>query len=53
MNRPAPIPDAPADGLVVDSASVTYRNGMTALEEASLRMPRGSITALVGVNGAG
>jgi len=53
MNRPAPIPDAPADGLVVDNASVTYRNGMTALEEASLHIPRGSITALVGVNGAG
>ena len=41
------------DGLVVDDITVTYRNGLTALHDASFAIPRGSITALVGVNGAG
>ncbi|PZU23286.1 MAG: manganese/iron ABC transporter ATP-binding protein [Shinella sp.] len=40
-------------GLVVDSVTVTYRNGHTALRDASFHMPRGSIAALIGVNGAG
>ncbi|MEC9344545.1 MAG: manganese/iron ABC transporter ATP-binding protein [Pseudomonadota bacterium] len=40
-------------GLVVTDATVTYRNGTTALLRASFDIPRGSITALVGVNGSG
>ena len=40
-------------GLVVDDITVAYRNGTTALKHASFVAPRGSITALVGVNGAG
>lgn len=46
--------DAPArDGLSVENITVTYRNGHTALRNASFSIPRGSITALVGVNGSG
>ncbi len=41
------------EGLVVDDITVAYRNGTTALRSASFTAPRGSITALVGVNGAG
>lgn len=41
------------DGLTVQNATVTYRNGHTALRNASFSIPRGTITALVGVNGAG
>ncbi|MBW4709073.1 manganese/iron ABC transporter ATP-binding protein [Roseobacter sp. YSTF-M11] len=33
--------------------TVTYRNGHTALWNASFEIPRGTVTALVGVNGAG
>lgn len=40
-------------GLVVSDISVTYRNGHTALYDASFTLPKGSITALVGVNGSG
>lgn len=40
-------------GLTVDDVTVTYRNGHTALKSASFSIPRGTITALVGVNGAG
>lgn len=40
-------------GLKVDNISVTYRNGHTALLNASFKIPKGSITALVGVNGSG
>jgi manganese/iron transport system ATP-binding protein len=40
-------------GLVVADASVTYRNGHTALREVSFAIPTGTITALVGVNGSG
>lgn len=40
-------------GIVAQGLSVTYRNGHTALRDASFDVPRGSITALVGVNGAG
>ena len=40
-------------GIRVANASVTYRNGHTALSDASFAIPTGSITALVGVNGAG
>lgn len=40
-------------GLSVHDVTVTYRNGHTALRNASFDIPRGSITALVGVNGSG
>ncbi|MEM1078372.1 MAG: manganese/iron ABC transporter ATP-binding protein [Pseudomonadota bacterium] len=40
-------------GLCARNVTVTYRNGMTALNDASFDIPRGTITALVGVNGAG
>ncbi len=40
-------------GLAVNNISVTYRNGHTALFNASFTLPKGSITALVGINGSG
>ncbi|MCF4098545.1 manganese/iron ABC transporter ATP-binding protein [Maritalea mediterranea] len=40
-------------GINVSHVTVTYRNGHTALKEASFSIPRGTITALVGVNGSG
>ncbi len=43
----------PAGGIVARDVTVTYRNGHTALFDASFEIPRGTITALVGVNGAG
>lgn len=42
-----------AIGIAATGLTVTYRNGHTALVDASFTIPRGSITALVGVNGAG
>ncbi|RWN51318.1 manganese/iron ABC transporter ATP-binding protein [Mesorhizobium sp.] len=45
--------DAVGDGLAVRGATVTYRNGLTALRDASFEIPTGTITALVGVNGSG
>ncbi|RUV71097.1 MAG: manganese/iron ABC transporter ATP-binding protein [Mesorhizobium sp.] len=57
MNEAVP-PLAPAfedagGGLAVRGATVTYRNGHTALRDASFEIPTGTITALVGVNGSG
>lgn len=43
----------PAGGIFARDVTVTYRNGHTALHNASFEVPRGTITALVGVNGAG
>jgi manganese/iron transport system ATP-binding protein len=42
-----------AEGITVRDLTVTYRNGHTALRDASFSIPAGTITALVGVNGAG
>ena len=42
-----------APGIVARDVTVTYRNGHTALRDASFAIPKGTITALVGVNGAG
>lgn len=42
-----------AEGISAQGLTVTYRNGFTALRDASFTVPQGSITALVGVNGAG
>ncbi len=41
------------DGILAENVTVTYRNGHTALTQASFSVPKGTITALVGVNGAG
>lgn len=43
----------PAGGIMASDVTVTYRNGHTALHDATFEIPRGTITALVGVNGAG
>ena len=40
-------------GIAARDVTVTYRNGHTALWNASFDIPRGTVTALVGVNGAG
>jgi manganese/iron transport system ATP-binding protein len=40
-------------GIAVRGATVTYRNGHTALADASFSLPVGCIAALVGVNGSG
>ena len=42
-----------AGGIFAHDVTVTYRNGHTALYDASFEIPRGTVTALVGVNGAG
>jgi len=45
-------PEAAA-GIEVRDVTVTYRNGHTALRDASFRVPAGTVTALVGMNGSG
>ncbi|WP_170971967.1 manganese/iron ABC transporter ATP-binding protein [Rhodobacter sp. SY28-1] len=42
-----------SEGIFAEGVTVTYRNGLTALTDASFAIPQGTITALVGVNGAG
>lgn len=44
---------AKGGGLSAQDVTVTYRNGQTALWNASFEIPRGTVTALVGINGAG
>ncbi|WP_137155301.1 manganese/iron ABC transporter ATP-binding protein [Rhizobium sp. FKL33] len=44
---------ADSPGIDVAHVSVTYRNGHTALKDASFSIGTGTITALVGVNGSG
>ena len=41
------------EGLSVHDITVTYRNGHTALRDATFEIPVGTIAALVGVNGSG
>lgn len=45
--------NGPGSGILAQDITVTYRNGHTALWNASFEIPRGTVTALVGVNGAG
>ncbi|MCW5715812.1 MAG: manganese/iron ABC transporter ATP-binding protein [Bauldia sp.] len=54
--KPAALAGAPpidGSGLMVRDATVSYRNGFTALRNASFAIPTSTITALVGVNGSG
>jgi manganese/iron transport system ATP-binding protein len=53
MNAPFKAETTAGNGLEVEHVTVTYRNGHTALKDASFAIPRGTITALVGVNGSG
>ncbi len=55
MNAPVMTRNASSasDGIAVEGITVTYRNGHTALRDASFSIPQGTITALVGVNGSG
>ncbi|KKB75949.1 manganese/iron transporter ATP-binding protein [Devosia soli] len=54
MNAPLRHAEVEAgSGIAVSGATVTYRNGMTALRDASFAIPTGTIAALVGVNGSG
>ena len=46
-------PEHATSGIEAHNVTVTYRNGHTALWDASFSIPRGTVTALVGVNGAG
>ncbi len=43
----------PTPGIAAKGVYVTYRNGQTALRDTSFEVPTGTITGLVGVNGAG
>lgn len=47
------VAEDPDNGIFARDVTVTYRNGHTALYDASFEIPRGTITGLVGVNGAG
>lgn len=40
-------------GIEARDITVTYRNGHTAMRDASFTVPQGTVTALVGVNGSG
>jgi manganese/iron transport system ATP-binding protein len=51
--RADPRSGAAGTGVAVNGATVTYRNGHTALHDVSFAIPRGTITALVGINGSG
>ncbi|NJM84482.1 MAG: manganese/iron ABC transporter ATP-binding protein [Tabrizicola sp.] len=53
MKTEAEIDQAGGAGILASGVTVTYRNGLTALRDASFAIPKGTITGLVGVNGAG
>lgn len=53
VRSPCPGADTGEQGISAHGVTVTYRNGHTALRDATFETPRGTITALVGVNGAG
>ncbi|MGQ0609575.1 MAG: manganese/iron ABC transporter ATP-binding protein [Paracoccaceae bacterium] len=46
-------PGPDAGGIALERVHVTYRSGQTALRDTSFAVPTGTITGLVGVNGAG
>lgn len=50
---PSALPDPNTQGILARHVTVTYRNGHTALHDASFAIPTGTITGLIGVNGAG
>lgn len=52
-NAALPASSDAGSGIAVTGATVTYRNGHTALRDASFKVPTGTIAALVGVNGSG
>lgn len=43
----------PSPGITAHRITVTYRNGHTALRDASFSIPNSTICALVGINGSG
>lgn len=53
QNHPSQAAAEQSSGIEVSDISVTYRNGLTAVKDASFVIPCGSIAALVGINGAG
>ena len=59
MRHATNAPEAPEEiegsvaGILARDVTVTYRNGHTAMWNASFEIPRGTVTALVGVNGSG
>ncbi len=54
MSTTGPAESAPTTaGLSVRHVTVVYRNGHTALQDASFEVPTATITALVGINGSG
>jgi manganese/iron transport system ATP-binding protein len=53
MTAAAAHPGPDAGGISLDRVHVTYRSGQTALRDTSFAVPAGTITGLVGVNGAG
>lgn len=53
LQKTPPAADTTSAGVMARDVTVTYRNGHTALWNASFDIPRGTVTALVGINGAG
>ena len=53
MTGAAPLTADTGAGIRAENVTVTYRNGHTALWDASFGIPKGTVTALVGINGAG